>query len=246
MEDQIQSQAIVSDESAELSFWGKFINIFTNPRITFEALDKRPTWLVPMLILLVLTLLSSMLNFSVMMESYIENFRNNPNISPEQMQVIEQQFAENMSTQKYLTMGGQVVGFPIVYLIMAGIFYFTGSVILGGDSTFKKVLSVYSWSGCIAILGSIIVTLLIYTKGTMNVTLSPALLLSGDSLGTTLYTLLSKFDLFTIWFLAVFAAGFAIVFRFSTTKAYVAVGVLWGIWIAVSTAFANVFKNFGM
>jgi hypothetical protein len=89
-------------------------------------------------------------------------------------------------------------------------------------------------------------TPLIIVKESMSVSLSPAMLLSGEALGTKLYTLLSKFDFFMIWFLAVFAVGFGLVYKFSKTKAFIAVGITWGIWIAISVILSDFFKRFGL
>ena len=247
MEDQVQNQVIETEQSTELGFWSKFGNIIANPRLAFESLDRRPTWLVPMLILIVLVAITTQIMFPAIMEKQMEMIRSNPDIPAEQLQMIENQLSENMNTQRIFALVGQIIFTPLVfYILLSFIFYFVGCVILGGDATFKKVLAIFSWSTCILIISTFITFPLAYAKGTVDVTLSPALLLSGDSIGTTLHTLLSKFDFFMIWFLAVFAFGFSVIYRFSLAKSYITIGILWGIWIAVSTAFANVFKQFGM
>lgn len=234
------------ESDPRLGFGGKLINIFTSPSKTFQELDRRPTWIAPLLILIVIVAISTQLTFPILMEAQLETFRNNPNIPPEQLEAIEAQIGDNINTQRYISLGGQIIVMPIVFLALAGIFFFMGAVILGGDSTYKKVLSVLTWASCISILATLVSTALIMAKGNMNVSLSPAILLSADAIGTKLHTFLSKFDFFTIWFLAVFATGFGIIYRFSTAKAYTAVGILWAIWIALSVALSDVFKQFGM
>jgi hypothetical protein len=247
MEGNDQDQVAVNETTPELGFWNRLANVFANPRRTFESLDRRPTWLVPMLILVCISIITTQLMFPIIIEKQVEMIRHNPNIPPERLQLIEQQLTENVTTQRVITLVSQIIFTPlIVYLLLAFVFYFTGSVILGGDAPYKKVLSVYSWSTCILIVAAIIGFPLAMAKGSVNISLSPALLLPGDSIGTTIYTLLTNFDIFTIWFLAVFAAGFAIIYRFSMAKAYITVGVLWAIWIAISTAFSGFFNRFGM
>ena len=49
-----------------------------------------------------------------------------------------------------------------------------------------------------------------------------------------------------IWFLAVFAVGFGLIYKFSKGKAFAAIGVTWGIWIAISVVFSDLFKKFGL
>ena len=231
----------------ELSFWGRLVNIFANPRLTFESLDRRPTWFWPMLFMVVITVVSTQLMFPMIIEKQLEVLRQNPNIPEEQLEVIKNQLASNSATQRVIMLVSQIIFTPLVfYVVLSFIFYFVGSVILGGDANFKRVLAGFSWSSLILVLGALILLPLGISKGTINISLSPALLLPADSVGTTLHTLLSKFDIFTIWFLAVFAAGFAVIYRFSMTKAYAAVGTLWAIWIVASTALAGVFQRFGI
>jgi hypothetical protein len=246
MEEQVQSQESLSATGQDLGFWGRLGNIFGNPRRTFEAINIRPTWLVPVIAVLVLMLLSAQLTFPMMINYQLERLRENPNIGAEQMRIIEQQVTQNANQQRVFALIGQIIFILIVFLLLSGIFYFVGSVILGGDATFKKVLAVAAWSSFIFLIGLAVKTILILLKGSMNITLSPALLLSADSVGTRLYTFLSQFDIFTIWFLAVFALGFAIIYKFSLTRAYIAVGILWGIWIAAATVFSNVLNRFGV
>jgi hypothetical protein len=242
-----EQAAVTANETAPvLGFWGKLGNIFASPRKAFESIDRKPTWIAPLLILIVLVMISTQITFPIIMKSQMDNLRNNPNIPPEQLEVIEKQFTENVGKQRIFALIAQIVGTPIVFLVLAGIFYLVGTLILGGDTTYKKVLSVYSWSAFIMILSTIVTFPLILIKGNMDVSLSLALLLPADAMGTKLHTLLSKFDFFVIWFLAVFASGFGVVYRFSTAKAYTAVGILWAIWIVLSVALSGVFRQFGM
>ncbi len=239
--------AVAGNEAAPvLGFWGRLGNIFTSPRKTFEAIDRKPTWVVPLIIIILLTIISTQITFPIIMDTQLENLRSNPNIPPERLEAIENQFAENVNTQRIITLVSQIIVTPIIFLALAGIFYLVGTVVLGGDTAYKKVLSVLSWSMCIFILSTIVTIPLIIAKGNMNVSLSLALLLSADAIGTKLHAFLSKFDFFVIWFLAVFATGFGIIYRFTTAKTYTAVGILWAIWIALSVALSDVFKQFGM
>lgn len=246
MEGEIQVPGAAEETDARLGFGGKLVNIFASPTRTFEELDKRPTWIAPLLILIAVVVISTQITFPIIMNAQLENFRSNPDIPPEQLEAIETQLSENIGTQRMISTGAQIIGTPIVFLALAGIFYLLGTLIMGGDSTYKKVLSVLSWSSCISIVSAIVSIFLIMAKGNMNVSLSLALLLPADALGTKLYAFLSKFDFFTIWYLSVFAIGFGYIYKFSKAKAFTGVGILWAIWIAVSVALSGVFSRFGM
>ena len=245
MESETQNAASGEVLAPALGFGGKLINIFASPSKTFEALDKKPTWLAPLVLFLLIATILTQISLPVMMETQKEKIFNNPNITEEQKDAMEQYFVVNTSA-RIRTLAGQIVFTPIIYLVLAGIFYLVGSVFLGGDTTFKKILSVASWSWLIMALSTIVTILIAISKGNMDISLSPALLLSGDAIGTKLHTFLSKFDFFTIWFLAVFAIGFGYIYKFSNAKAFTAVGILWAVWIALSVALSGVLKQFGM
>ncbi len=246
MENEIQNSLAAEDNNAAIGFLGKLGNIFANPGKTFQSLDSKPTWLAPLLIIILLSIISTQFTFPLIMQTQLESFRSNPDISPEQLETIERQFTDEQMLQKSLMIGGQAIGIPVVFLILSGIFYLLGTVLLGGDSTFKKVFSVFIWSSLISTLGMIIKLPLVIAKSSVKISLSPALILSPDHIGGKLHTLLSSFDFFTIWFLAVFATGFGIIYKFSKQKAFVSIGVLWAVWIIISVVFSGFLKNFGM
>jgi hypothetical protein len=246
MEEPLSERIETGENEQTMGFWAKLGNIFGSPTKTFEVLEKKPTWILPLGLLIVVSVILTQLAFPIIMNAQLEGLRNNPNLTPEQIELYETQFTENVNTQRIITVAAQVLGTPIVFFIVVGIFYFIGNILLGGDATYKKVLAVFCWSACILILSSIVTTPLIIIKESLSVSLSPAMLLSGEALGTKLYTLLSKFDFFMIWFLAVFAVGFGIIYKFSKAKAFVTVGITWGIWIAISVILSDFFKRFGL
>lgn len=239
-------QNIPVEEPNELGFFERLINIFTNPRKTFESIDRNPTWIWPMVIIILLTAVTTQIMFPTIMQSQLDNIRNNSDIPQEQLQMIERQMTENVTMQRIFALGGQLIATPLVYLLLAAIYFFVGSVLLGGDTSYKKVLSMLSWSGCISIVATIVLMPLVMIKKSLNISLSPALFMSGDSVESKLYVFLSKLDFFTIWYLIVVAIGFSVIYKFGKAKAFIAVGFLWAIWIAISVAFAGFFSRFGM
>ena len=132
----------------------------------------------------------------------------------------------------------------IIWSILSGIFLFTGNTILGGKGSFKNVFSVFAWSGLIGLVGGLVQTLLVISKGTRHgVTTSLAILLDTPEMGaqsSLLYKLLTKTDIFMIWALIVWAIGFSAVFKMSQNKSTIMVFSLWGLWIVISIALSNV------
>ncbi len=239
-----QNQQTQTGETT-MGFWAKLGNIFASPSKTFEALDKRPTWIIPILILILITVVLNQLSFPVIIEAQLERFRSNPDIPAAQLEAIEQQITGNLKQQRIFMLVGQLVVTPIIFLLLSGLFYLIGNILLGGDGTYKKILSVFCWSSMVLALSAIIKTPLVIIKESLNISLSPAMLLPGDALGTKLYVLLSKFDFFTIWFLIIFAIGFGMIYKFSKARAFATIGITWGVWIALSVIFSDFLKRFG-
>jgi len=236
-----------TSQTDKMSFGSRFINIFVNPQKTFESLNRRPTWLVPVIMILLLSVAITLATYPIIIKSQMEMFRNNPDISAEQLEIIRQSIEKGGQVQKYIGLGVQIIGiFLFYYLLFAAIFYFVGSVILGGDSSYKKVLSIWAWSSLIGIVAMIVRVPLIFIKENIRFSISPALLLPTDAVDSILYVILSQLDFFLIWQLAVFAFGFATIYRFSVSKSYITIGTLWGIWIALATIFASTLKKFGL
>lgn len=240
------TQASAIEQPDEPGFFNRLVNIFTNPVKAMESINRVPTWFWALALIVLVSLVVAMVVMPFAMQMQIDIIRNNPNIPPEQAQMIEQQMSQGGAIQYVGAIFGIIIGLPLVIIIIAAIFYFVGSVLLGGDSTFKKNFSIWIWASCISSLGAIIKLPVMYIKKTAMVTFSPALFLSGDNIGKPIYTLFSNFDFFVIWQLAVFATGYSIIYKFSRAKAFITVGILWAIWIVCHVAFSSVFSRFGM
>jgi hypothetical protein len=246
MEDQVLMPEDAGVPTDEMSFGSRFINVFVNPMNTFKSLYKRPTWLAPMLIVLAVITISVQITYPIQLDAQLKAMRNNPNMTTEQLNMQIQWVANHPVLHRIITAVAALFFVTVIYyFILSLIFYFVGSIILGGDCSYKKVLSIWSWISLIGIVETIVIVPLTLAKGSI-IKLSPALLLSGDAIDTTLYTILSQLNFFTIWQLAVFAFGFATIYRFSVSKGYIAIGTLWGIWIALATIFSSTLKKFGM
>ena len=168
-------------------------------------------------------------------------------LTPEQME------AARTGMQGPAKYAGLIAG-PIVWLIMlvilAAIFYVAANLMIGGDSSFKKVFAIVCWSGLVGAVSLIVITLLVLSKGTMQgIALDLTILLDTPPLGaekSTLYRIFSKFDVFTIWQIILWIIGLSVSYKTTTKKAAVPILSLWGLWIIVSVALGPFFEQFGM
>jgi hypothetical protein len=134
----------------------------------------------------------------------------------------------------------------IMTFILAGIFYLVFSFIMGGETTYKKVLSVYSYTGfAVGIVGMIVKLPLMMAKGSALIQTSPAAFLSVDMKDQFLYKFLAKFDIFVVWQMILLIIGFGVIYKFSRGKSAAGVLTLWGIYIVVSILLSNLFSSLG-
>jgi hypothetical protein len=225
----------------------KIIGIYSAPRRTFEAIDQNPTWFLPFIIGVVFFLIFQFLTVDLQMDYRMEMMEARGDIPQEQMDVAK---AQMQGPVKYI---GFVAG-PIVWLIMiliiAALFYVAGNLMIGGDTSFKKVFAIVAWTGLIGVISFIIMTLLILSKGTMHgVALDLSILLDTPAIGedkSTLYRILSKFDVFVIWEIVLYIIGMSVTYKATVKKAAVPILSLWALWIIVSVAFGGFFEQLGM
>lgn len=232
---------ISAENNVQLSTFDKITNVFIEPHTTFKSIDHQPDWLIPMIIILAVVVLFT----TIIM----------PIVLPEQMAQQKEKMEERgMSPQEVdnaMEIGqkiGRIVGpitagiITVVYLLaISGLLLFCGNFILGGESNFKKVLSVVTYSSLISSLGSLLLLPLILTKKTMHVGYNLAAFMSSDANQTPLYQFLSKIDFFAIWQVVVVGIGLAVIYKFTLKKSITLVAVLYAIYTAISVGIKAVF-----
>jgi hypothetical protein len=236
----------MSAEKKEMGPIGRLIGIYISPKETFESIDRKPTWLIPFVILVVVVLAFQMLTMDIQLD-YRLQMMEAQGVPSERIDLAQQQMQGPM---KYIGLVMAPVGILVIWVIIAAIFLFFGKTIMGGDTSFKKVYSVIAWTGVLGILGMVVRTFLVLSKGAFHgVTTSLAMLLPTPPIGETgslLYRILSKFDIFTIWQEILWIIGFAVIYRFTTKKSAIMVLSIWAVWIVISVALGGLFQNFGM
>ncbi len=224
----------------EMGVFERIIGIFISPKPTFESIDRKPTWLVPLLISIVIALVLMYLTNDINIKDQLAQIER-MDLPAEQLEAAK---ARTEGPWQYLGLAIIPVATLAVLAILSAIFMFTGNTIMGGKGTFKKTFSVIAWSGLVGTVGTILNRILVLIKGTnRGVGINLSALLPLPELGkkpSVLYALLSKLDLFMVWELVLWIIGFAVVFRFTTKKSATMVILLWVIWIAVSVLLAQV------
>ncbi len=226
------------------SAFGRLLGALVAPVETFRSIAARPTWLVPLLLLVVLgTAVGNMviqhMDFDQIMRA--QNERAGGQMTSEQVE----QNAERAKNAAPMLALFQGVVTPAIYLLLALVFW-AAFRLLGSDLTFKASLA----TAVHALLPSAIAALLsipvilrhgVYTqqeiKGGNFLASSLAFLVPADG-SPALRAVLGSLDLFSLWSLGLLVVGYRETARVSPRAALGTVLTLWLIYVVGKVALA--------
>jgi hypothetical protein len=215
------------------------------PAETFQDIARKPDVLAPLLVILLLGYVTTFLvmpklDISSITAQQSEQMRKqNPNMSEEQMAQIERMTAASTKVMGWIG--------PLLmvawYAIVAGVLLLAFRL-FGGEGSFKQAFSATLYSWIPLVLFGVIVTIVVMARGTFDPTTAATLVKSNPAFlvdmkeQPILFSLLSNFDLFTIWTVFLLIVGFAALSKTSKGKAATIVISLWVAVIVIKLGFA--------
>lgn len=215
------------------------------PAETFQDIARKPDILAPLLIILLVSYVTTFLVMPKMDISSItaqqsEQMRkSNPNMSEEQMAQIERMTAASAKVMGWI---GPLLG-VVWYAILAGVLLLAFRL-FGGEGTYKQAFSATLYAWIPLVLFGIILTIVAVARGTFDPTTAVTLVKSNPAFlvdmkeQPILFSLLSNFDVFTIWTVFLLIVGFAALSKTSRAKAATIVLSLWAALIVVKLGLA--------
>lgn len=230
------NNTVTGATAAPKSLVSRAVGIITAPRATYESVVAHPRWL-GMLALSAVglgLLIGGFLLTKVGQEAWLDAALNSPFSGQPSEQAI--QGMERMAPYVgYFTVVYMMVLVPIFMCIVSGILYAVFNAAMGGNATFKQVLTVAVHTGPIGILSQLFTVPLNYFRGTMTSATTLAVLLPMLPEKSFVSRLLGMIDLFLIWQLVVLSIGLAVLYRRRTQPIATALLVVYAI-IAVIVA----------
>lgn len=207
----------------------RVIGVLFSPNETFASIARQPDWLVPLVLILVVSLISGIV-FAQRVDfgsSIREAAEQNKNVSPEQA---DRAVRIGSAAAKIFSYCAPVIS-GIFLLIISG-FLLLAFRVMGGEGDFRQAFSVTCYSWMPGLIKSIIITAIVAARS-VSATDIPTVLRSNLGFLVTikqnplLFTLLTKLDVFSIWMIALLVIGFSFVSRFSKAKSAAVVISLW-------------------
>ncbi|MFI5211574.1 MAG: Yip1 family protein [Ignavibacteria bacterium] len=226
--------------------------VFSEPGDTFASVkksQKKNYWLLPLLIVIIISILSSFLVLrdeelsaeikdkqKAAMQERIDKAVKEGKMSKEDADKQLEQSQKFMSGGMMMVFG--VIGSffaVVIFFFLKGLIYWGSVKIFKGTAGFKDVLNVLGLAGLITSIQLIIDTVLAVLTGKLLTNIGPVLLFTEESVGKSMYKLIANFDLINIWYLVIVGIGLAKVSDLNSNKTIPLVFGLWIIWILLSS-----------
>ncbi len=215
------------------------------PAETFQNIVRRPDILGPLLVIVIIGYISTAIimpkmDFESMMAQQSEEMsRRGQNMSAEQLAQMERITRAGVKVFSWVL--------PVLmvawYAIMAGILLLAFRL-MGGEGTFQQAFSVTLYAWMPMVLLGILTTIIVLARGTFDPVTAATLVKSNPAFlvdmkeQPILFSLLSSFDVFTIWMIALLIIGFSTMAKVSRAKAAAIVISLWLAQIVVKLGIA--------
>jgi len=209
-------------------------DIYLSPSRAFGRLKEKPTWLVPLIIVLVFNMLIAFLSgqyvdWDRQRELAVDRMRER-NMSEEQIQKATEGM-EKFYSSPAMRYGAPTVSalvISIIGVLFLAVIYNVSLPLLGGTSDFKRTWAIVCNASLIAVPSAIVRGVLVLLKRSAEVTTSLLLAAPGLKHGF-LAVVLGRIDIFAIWQLILCAIGLNVIFGLKGSRSYLLVFSVWAV-----------------
>jgi hypothetical protein len=240
----------VAAEEAPMSAFGRLIGVFFSPKATFEDIAQRPSWILPVAVMMVLGagvawVMNQKVDWRDVAAKRIEESPRAANLSPEQK---EQQIAMSAKISPGVAWGIGICWPILQAVIVASVMLLAYNVIGGARASFSTSLGITAHAYLPWIFYSLLFILILYLKAPGTVDLDNPIATNvgaflPDSTPKALLSLAKSIDLFTVWTLLLLSLGFTAVNpKKLKGKAFGIALAVWAVYAAVKMGGAWIFS----
>jgi hypothetical protein len=243
-----ENSPAVQPAPAGMGEFSRITGVFFDPKKAFEDIAKRPTWIVPMVLIIIAALAVSMtmgqrVGWERIVRHGMETSSRTQQMTPEQREQAVAMGVKFASIAAY----GAIIFVPIVFAIMAGVLLGVASGILSAGIRFKQVFAVVCYASLTGLISSILTIVVLFLKNPDEFNVQNALAFNPGAFmdpGTSskfLYSLATSLDLFSFWTILLMAVGIkaAAGKKLSFGSAVFAVVLPWAVYVLGKSAWAG-------
>jgi hypothetical protein len=237
------------EAAAPVSPIGRIIGVFTSPKQTFTSIAEKPSWIAPMVLMMILAaVVGGLLNSKMNWAQYI---RHKADENPRFEQLSEDKKDEAIAGQVKFWAGFSYaigpVAIPISVLIFAGIYMASFNLMSGAGVRYGQSFAITTHAFLPSAVSSVLAMIILPMKtygdvDPENVVATSLKAYLPETAPKTLLALGGSLELFWIWCLVLIAIGFAAA-NPRKVKSGAAFGIvfgLWAVWILAKVAWAAI------
>jgi len=237
------------EAAAPISPIGRIIGVFTSPKQTFTSIAEKPSWVAPMLLMMILAVVvGGLLNSKMNWAQYI---RHKAEENPRFEQLSEDKKDEAVAGQVKFWAGFSyavgAVAIPISILIFAGIYLVAFNLMSGAGVRYGQSFAITTHAFLPAAITSVLAMIILPLKtygdvDPENIVATSLKAYLPETVPKPLLALGGSLELFWIWCLVLVAIGFAAA-NPRKVKPGAAFGIvfgLWAIWVLAKVAWAAI------
>lgn len=263
-EDTIQKES-PENEMEELSHTDKIVGVLSEPSSLFSKLSsvnvKVTDWLLPLLALMVVAIITTVVYMSnpeiklemqqqqkkAMQEQFdkmVESGQMTREQADEQLDRTSEMMNNPMFTYLFPAIG-IVVMTLLWFFVITTLAFLIAKFALKGNGSYSQAMSSMGLPLYISVVGGIVIIILALIMGKMVTGVNPAAL-TGMDVKTFPGFLLSRLDVFSIWYYVVVGIAFAKMFKSDNVKKYVITALaVWLIFMFIIFGLSTVSPFFG-
>ena len=210
----------------------RIVGVLVAPNETFSSIARTPDWVVPLVLILVVSLISGIViaqrvDFA---SAAREQMEQKGNMSPDQIDSSARMVGAISKVAAYCA-----PIFSIVFLLIIAAVLLLAFRMFGGENNFKQSFSVAVYAWMPGLVKSIISLPIILSRDTVPAQDLAILIFSNLGFLVDMKTnpmafaVLTSLDVFTIWILILYSIGFAYASRLSKAKSAAIVVGLWAV-----------------
>ncbi|MGO9229903.1 MAG: YIP1 family protein [Bryobacteraceae bacterium] len=246
-----ENSPAVEPAPAGMGEFSRLTGVFFDPKKTFEDIAKRPTWLIPVLLLIIAGLavsvtISQRVGWERIVQQSMDTSSRAQQMTPEQRQ---QAVAMGVKIASIMAYTG-VIFVPVIFVIMAGVLLGVASGIFSAGVRFKQVFAVVCYSSLTGLVSSVLTVVVLHLKNPDEVNVQNALAFNPGAFmdqatsSKFLYSLATSLDLISFWTILLMATGLkaAAGKKLTFGSAVFAVVLPWAVYVLSKSALAGVFS----
>ncbi len=219
-----------------------------NPKPTFADIVRRPSFLPPLIVLIVFSLASSIVIVRrIGIEQIVRSeVMKSPQVADLPAERREEIIERGVAVARFTVYAAPLVFTPLAMLVIAAALLLMANFVLGAETNYKTLLSTTAYGMMPACVVAILGIITVFLKepsdvDVQNLVISHLGPLFDPGSHKVLNRLASSLDLFSFWQIALLALGVSAAARFSFRKGLVAVMVPWAVWVLGAAGFRALF-----